>query len=442
MIRALLKFLLLSVALSSFLFAQSGVELLQNSEFDDGLNEWSLVPSSGGAATMVVDSTNQLNGKNSTHVTITKQGAGKANWEIAVIQNLTEGLKVGKMYYVTYQAKVSVAASMDFWVKQSDSPWGLIYNGSKGLTTTSQTFVDSFTVSSEEANTFFAFALGAMGTVEVWIDNVHIVEGVGEVTPPKYAELLKNNTFDSGLDYWESWPGNGAEGSVEIDDSGLLDGDNSAHIKLTKAGANGESWEFGFAQGVPEGVKAGKQYIVKYTAKASEAVVVEQKIQEADAPWGAIFKGELVLLDTTAKTFIDSFTVQESRKCNWVFALGAIGSTEIWIDDIHLLEMDSIVTDVEDNLNEVLPASYSLYQNYPNPFNPTTVISFSLMEATHASISIYNTIGQKVMEVTNSYFHAGTHSVNVDASSLTSGIYLYKLETPNYSKTMKMMLLK
>ncbi len=96
----------------------------------------------------------------------------------------------------------------------------------------------------------------------------------------------------------------------------------------------------------------------------------------------------------------------------------------------------SNIVEVETNL------SYKLQQNHPNPFNPSTIITFTLPENTQANVSIYNALGQKVQEIVNSYFIAGNHSVTVNASALSSGLYFYKLETPNFSKTMKMLLLK
>ena len=83
-----------------------------------------------------------------------------------------------------------------------------------------------------------------------------------------------------------------------------------------------------------------------------------------------------------------------------------------------------------------------LYQNHPNPFNPSTVISFNLSELSHVNITIYNAIGQKVAELINKEMNGGFHNINFDASSLSSGFYFYRLETQNYSKTMKMILLR
>ena len=83
-----------------------------------------------------------------------------------------------------------------------------------------------------------------------------------------------------------------------------------------------------------------------------------------------------------------------------------------------------------------------LYQNHPNPFNPSTMISFSLPELAQVSIIIYNAIGQQVLTLLNKQISAGIHNVNFDGSNLSTGFYFYRLETPNYSKTMKMMLIK
>jgi len=83
-----------------------------------------------------------------------------------------------------------------------------------------------------------------------------------------------------------------------------------------------------------------------------------------------------------------------------------------------------------------------LFQNHPNPFNPSTVISFSLPQLSHVSIIVYNAIGQKVVDIINEQLDAGYHNVNFDGSELSSGFYFYRLETSNYTKTMKMILLR
>lgn len=107
------------------------------------------------------------------------------------------------------------------------------------------------------------------------------------------------------------------------------------------------------------------------------------------------------------------------------------------IDTDGAFEYSDVVTVTSTNL-----AKYELYQNHPNPFNPNTIISFSLLEVSIVKLTVYNAIGQKVMELANEQMDVGFHKVNFDASNLSSGFYFYRLETPNYSKTIKMILLR
>jgi len=87
-------------------------------------------------------------------------------------------------------------------------------------------------------------------------------------------------------------------------------------------------------------------------------------------------------------------------------------------------------------------AKTELFQNYPNPFNPTTQINFNLSSPTNVKISVFNVIGEKVAELVNKKMSAGMHKINFTASDLPTGVYIYKIETANYNKSMKMLLLK
>ena len=93
-----------------------------------------------------------------------------------------------------------------------------------------------------------------------------------------------------------------------------------------------------------------------------------------------------------------------------------------------------------------IPEEFSLKQNYPNPFNPMTKIDFSLPEDGNVSLSVYDNSGKLVSKLLNRSFSSGYHSVNFNASDISSGIYFYKLEFNNngrsFSKVMKMAVLK
>ncbi len=96
---------------------------------------------------------------------------------------------------------------------------------------------------------------------------------------------------------------------------------------------------------------------------------------------------------------------------------------------------------VEENVNAI-PVNFELSQNYPNPFNPNTTIKFSLPEAASIKLVVYNILGQQVSELVNDFKSAGTYTVNWNAENLSSGIYIYRLESGNFSISKKMTLLK
>jgi hypothetical protein len=107
---------------------------------------------------------------------------------------------------------------------------------------------------------------------------------------------------------------------------------------------------------------------------------------------------------------------------------------------INESEWQTIEQELE--VNQVLPQEYTLSQNYPNPFNPSTQIHYALPEVTHITLEVFNSVGQKVMELVNGQKLAGLHTATFEASGLSSGVYLYKLTTPSFTQTKKMLLIK
>lgn len=80
-----------------------------------------------------------------------------------------------------------------------------------------------------------------------------------------------------------------------------------------------------------------------------------------------------------------------------------------------------------------LPAGVDLEQNYPNPFNPATTIAFSLAEAGHVRLAVYDLLGREVQVLVDAFQESGRHQIRFDAPGLATGSYIYRLDTPEAS---------
>jgi len=97
--------------------------------------------------------------------------------------------------------------------------------------------------------------------------------------------------------------------------------------------------------------------------------------------------------------------------------------------------------------SEGIPTVFALHENYPNPFNPTTTLRFDLPEVSDITLTIYNMLGQKVRTFNYQNTSAGYHSIKWNATNdlgdpVGAGVYLYQLQTKDFVKTRKMVLLK
>lgn len=98
------------------------------------------------------------------------------------------------------------------------------------------------------------------------------------------------------------------------------------------------------------------------------------------------------------------------------------------------------VTNVEENFYS--PETFYLSQNYPNPFNPNTKISWQVPVGSWQTLKIYDVRGKEVATLVDEFKPAGIYEVEFDASSLSSGIYFYKISSGIFTATKKMVYLK
>jgi hypothetical protein len=113
---------------------------------------------------------------------------------------------------------------------------------------------------------------------------------------------------------------------------------------------------------------------------------------------------------------------------------------------VHLeVREETGVEDWTDNPNS--PDRFALFQNHPNPFNPETKISYYLPRTSYVRLNVYNVLGQKVSTLFDGHQDSGTHTVlwdgkREDGTSLSSGIYFYRIEAGDFRETKKMSLMK
>ncbi len=109
-------------------------------------------------------------------------------------------------------------------------------------------------------------------------------------------------------------------------------------------------------------------------------------------------------------------------------------------DGNELTKNDQIF--LSNEVQEDFPDTIELLQNYPNPFNPSTQIVYTLTKAAEVQIYIVNPLGQRVATLVNERKNTGKHTVQFNATGLSSGVYFYTIDTGNLRQTKKMLLIK
>lgn len=159
-----------------------------------------------------------------------------------------------------------------------------------------------------------------------------------------------------------------------------------------------------------------------------------------DDPGVRIFFGKKILAGAIDTSFVtaDYVQIQESN-----MDFDGDGRKDLVMNDLdNKLCLVKLVTPTSVEHDAVTPIGFSLSQNYPNPFNPTTNISFMMARNGRVKVSVHNVLGQQVATVVDGHRDAGEHTVSFDASRLSSGVYLYTMETEGFRQSKLMTLVK
>ncbi|MBZ0202416.1 MAG: choice-of-anchor B family protein [Ignavibacteria bacterium] len=141
----------------------------------------------------------------------------------------------------------------------------------------------------------------------------------------------------------------------------------------------------------------------------------------------------------------DTYPADNSFTYNGCWGVYMFPSGKIAASDrqtgLYVLRSTALPIGINSNGNE-LPLKFRLAQNYPNPFNPSTTIEYSLPENAYTKLKVFDITGKQMALLIDKMETAGNHSVSYDASGLSSGVYLYTIETGEYYETRKMILIK
>jgi len=178
---------------------------------------------------------------------------------------------------------------------------------------------------------------------------------------------------------------------------------------------------------------------------------------DGDGIWDSL--NERIFSDVILLTGIDtlSFSVPDSSITGTTFArfrysefpgvnptdYNASQSMMLTVGEVedYKVVIDSLITSIMEH-HSFIPQEFRLYQNYPNPFNPSTIIRYDVKEPSYVRLDVYNILGQLVTTLVNQVQTAGAYEAKFETNNLSAGIYFYSIRMSNYTRTMKMILMK
>ena len=149
-----------------------------------------------------------------------------------------------------------------------------------------------------------------------------------------------------------------------------------------------------------------------------------------------------IMVNTDATSFNNSFVnvlaSDTAQTTSWIYYSATGGGVYNFLMRAYV----SFPTTGTNETVELKPRQFNVQQNYPNPFNPSTVINYSIPKDGNVKVTIFNALGKEVGTLVNNFEKAGQHTVHFAGGNLSSGVYFYRVESGDYVKTLRMMLLK
>ena len=140
------------------------------------------------------------------------------------------------------------------------------------------------------------------------------------------------------------------------------------------------------------------------------------------------------------QNFVEGMTPENADLDSRCLALSNNGILYTGTVGIGLFKTSHPITAVENEY--MLPNEYGLSQNYPNPFNPRTIIRYQIPADSFVKLRVYDILGNEIATLVNEEKSAGFYEIEFTRPGLASGIYIYRINSGNFSQTKKMTLLR
>ncbi len=268
------------------------------------------------------------------------------------------------------------------------------------------------------------------------------------------VDLFKRNIPDGVLNHYHKviWIGNNYDGDFSFYDT----------TQVLQYVQNGGNFLLATRQGNDYFSYGLKQYCgissITSLQNITQLIALDDSLVNMNAV-GDNSRNQFVMLDSTSlaipifdydtsNSFIAGFRIKKENEGAFIYIAGRpyrFDNNASYQNYNYIIDkwMNFILTSVEQNgKSSTSPGSYSLSQNYPNPFNPSTVIEYNIKEPGLVRLTLYDMLGRKVKTLVNRNQSAGSYRVNVTASNLASGVYIYRLESNNFVQSRKMILIK
>ncbi len=228
-------------------------------------------------------------------------------------------------------------------------------------------------------------------------------------------EMVANNGFLDGSEFWEFEEREGAQAALHTDDG-------EAHIEIVQGGT---AFHHVHMRQPDIPLIQGHSYRFEFDAKADSKRFFDAKVAQAEEPWKNYSKIGPTFLTSSYERYSYDFTMEDPTDFRARIVLNAGKSDiDVYIDYVSLIDL-APATDADDSTPEV--ASTALLPAFPNPFSTRTRIPFALEAPGMVTLEVYDTAGRRVDLLAAGLFSGGQHSLSYGPESLPSGVYFGRL---------------